>query len=135
MIAKTKVYNVEIIRRKMEGLVSLISYTEFKPFMMAKKPFPADHSVVIAVMEIRVVEVAVSYMSVIIETIMELTAVGKISVKKSSMLLSCILKNGTILKRSMINGKKEMMIKKAACAENAPIKSSPIFFINSPTNL
>jgi hypothetical protein len=103
--------------------------------MMAKNPFPADHKVVMAVTEIKVVEVEISLISIMIETIMELTAVGKISVKNSSISDSPILKYGTILKSSMTKGKKEMMVKKAACAEKAEIKSSRIFLDKSPINL
>jgi hypothetical protein len=52
---------------------------------------------------------------------MELTPLGKISENNSSMELSVIGKYLTIVKRSIMNGKKEMIIKKAACAEYACI--------------
>jgi hypothetical protein len=56
IIAKARVYIVDIILRKMVFLVSSISYTEFKPFIIARIPFPADHSAVITVAEINVPE-------------------------------------------------------------------------------
>jgi hypothetical protein len=45
--------------------------------------------------------------------------VGKTLVNNFSMALSSIGKKRIILKSSMIKGKKEIMIKKAACAEKA----------------
>ena len=46
------------------------------------------------------------------------------------MVLSFNEKKGTILSRNIINGKKEMIIKKAACAEKADTWSSLIFLKN-----
>jgi hypothetical protein len=40
------------------GLIIRDIVTEFNPFMIARKPFPADQRVVIAVTEMMVVEVA-----------------------------------------------------------------------------
>jgi hypothetical protein len=45
---------VEMNLRKMDFLVSCISYTEFKPFIIARKPLPADHRAVTAVTDISV---------------------------------------------------------------------------------
>jgi hypothetical protein len=52
---------------------------------------------------------------------MELTPLGKICVKSFNILLSWKGNNRTRLNNNIIKGKKEIMIKKAACAEKAAI--------------
>jgi len=79
--------------------------------MIARKPFPADQRAVRAATEIKVPELALSYISVITNTIKELNALGKTCVKIFKIVLSCRLKKGTMLNRNIINGKKEMIIK------------------------
>lgn len=92
IMAKTRVYIVEVILRKIDFLVSLIPYMEFKPFIIARKPFPADHRAVITVTEIKVLEPEESYICVIILTIKDLNALGKTWVKVLSTVLSSKLK-------------------------------------------
>jgi hypothetical protein len=130
IMANTSVYTVEIILSRMDLLVSCMSYTEFKPFIIARNPLPADHSAVITVTEINVPEFVLWYISVTIRTISELNALGKICITRFSIVLSFNEKKGTILNRNIIKGKKEMMIKKAACAEKADTWSSLTFLKN-----
>jgi hypothetical protein len=52
---------------------------------------------------------------------MDLTAMGNACVIKVRMVLSLIGKYCTILNSNIIKGKNAIIIKKAACAEKAPI--------------
>jgi uncharacterized protein with PIN domain len=121
MIAKITVYKAAIPRSRRPCLVSLISYTELRPVITARKPLPADQIVDTMVAEIKVVEAAVSKISRTIEEIREFTVVGKAWLNRISMLSSSTGKYLIMLKRSIIKGKKDMMMKNAACAEKAAI--------------
>ena len=87
--------------------------------MMARNPFPADQRAVTAVIEITVPELEFSYTSVITRNMKELKALGKIWEKILRIVLSSKENKGTMLNKNIKKGKKEMMIKKAACAEKA----------------
>jgi hypothetical protein len=50
------------------------------------------------------------------------------------MVLSFSEKKGTMLNKNIINGKNEMIIKNAACAEKAETWSSLIFLKNKSIN-
>jgi len=126
--ANIRVYRVDISLLRMDFLVSGISYTKFNPFIMARKPLLADHKAVMAVRDISVPVFVLLYISVITRTIKELNAWGKTRVTIFKTVLSSNEKKGTMLSKNIMNGKKEMIMKKAAWAEKADTWSSLILF-------